>query len=234
VDWLKNISLGAGFVDVWSVDLSFDELDLQGFYQTLSSFERTKLLAFKQKLLANRYLAVRGVLRRILADYLKVEPGVLQFEVSPFGKPYLKHSPLFFNISHSGDCLLIAISDFDQIGIDLELIKSRANLLGLAKRCFSLSELNFWLNLPVDAQQQAFYRLWVRKEAFVKAVGRGIVLGLNQCELCLPDLNRFVTIPDGFGCSDDWVIADLQVADVVAALVVPNRCLVLNQYCFEL
>ena len=231
---MKNISLGEGFVDVWSVDLSFDGLDLQGFYQTLSGFERTKLLAFKQKLLANRYLAVRGVLRRILADYLKVGPSVLEFELSPFGKPYLKRSSLFFNISHSGDCLLIAISDFDQIGIDLELIKSRGNLLGLARRCFSLSELDFWLNLPIDAQEQVFYRMWVRKEAFVKAVGRGIVLGLNQCELCLPDLNRFVAIPDGFGWSDDWVIADLQVVDVAAALVVPNRCLVLNQYCFEL
>ncbi|MFM8341238.1 MAG: 4'-phosphopantetheinyl transferase superfamily protein, partial [Methylomonas sp.] len=81
---------------------------------------------------------------------------------------------------------------------------------------------------------QAFYQLWVRKEAFVKAVGRGIVLGLDQCELCLPDLNRFVTIPDGFGGADDWVVADLQVNDLVAALVVPNRSLILSQYCFEL
>ncbi|MFM8341683.1 MAG: 4'-phosphopantetheinyl transferase family protein, partial [Methylomonas sp.] len=167
---MKNVRLGEGFVDVWSVGLSFDELDLQGFYQTLSVFERTKLLAFKQKALANRYLAVRGVLRRILADYLRVDPGVLEFGLSPFGKPYLKHSSLFFNISHSGDCLLIAVSDFDQIGIDLELIKARDNLLGLAKRCFSLSELDFWLNLPMDARMQAFYQLCFMKEAFVKAV----------------------------------------------------------------
>ncbi len=232
---LRNITLGEGFVDVWSVDLSLDDIDFQGFYQSLSCFEQEKLLTFKQKSLANRYLLVRGVLRRILADYLKVEPVALEFEVSEYGKPFLKHSSLFFNISHSNDCLLIAISDCDQIGVDVELVKSRANLLGLAKRCFSVVELGFWLNLSADDQVQAFYRLWVRKEAFVKAVGRGIVLGLSQCELCLPDLNGFVAIPDGFGLSGDWMAADLKVNDnFTAALVMPNRCLVLNQYCFEL
>lgn len=223
------------FVDIWSVDLAFDSAALQFFLRTLSAQELAKLAGFKSQQQANRYLAVRGVLRQILAGYLYVEPTSLIFEVNAYGKPYLANRSLFFNISHSNDCLLVAVSDFDSIGVDIELIKSRSNLLGLAKRCFSADELNFWCSLPGGSRERVFYQLWVRKEAFVKAVGRGIALGLDWCELQVPELARLSKIPDNFGLADDWQVAGLQVADdFAAALVMPNRCLVLNQYCFEL
>lgn len=232
---LRNAKLEERFVDVWSVDLVFDPSALQFFLRTLSAQELVKLEGFKLQQQANRYLAVRGVLRQILAGYLDVEPADLIFESNAYGKPYLANASLFFNISHSGDCLLIAVSDFDSIGVDIELIKSRRNLLGLAKRCFSVDELNFWFDLPEDVRGQMFYQLWVRKEAFVKAVGRGIALGLELCELQVPGLERLSKIPGDFGLAEDWEVVGLQVAEnFAAALVMPNRCLVLNQYCFEL
>ncbi|MEY4211316.1 MAG: hypothetical protein RLZ92_1697 [Pseudomonadota bacterium] len=232
---LRNAKLKEWFVDIWSVDLLFDCTALQFFLSTLSAEELAKLEGFKLQQQSNRYLAVRGVLRQILAGYLEVQPADLIFVRNVYGKPFLANASLFFNISHSGDCLLIAVSDFDSIGVDIELIKSGRNLLGLAKRCFSADELNFWFSLPEDARERWFYQLWVRKEAFVKAVGRGIALGLDLCELQLPSLDRLSKIPDDFGLADNWKVAGLQVADdSVAALVMPNRSLVLNQYGFEL
>jgi len=232
---LKSAKFEAGFVDVWSVNLAFDETALRLFSQTLSAQELSKLVSFKSQAQANRYLAVRGTLRRILAQYLGIEPVNLKFEVNAYGKPYLSNASLFFNISHSKDRLLIAVSDFDQIGVDIERIKTRNNLLGLAKRCFSVDELNFWFDFSADEQVQVFYQLWVRKEAFVKAVGRGIALGLDRCELQIPDLAGLSKIPDEFGLAEDWDVTGLQLADdFAAALVMPSRCLVLNQYRFEL
>jgi 4'-phosphopantetheinyl transferase len=232
---LRNTQLEERFVDVWSVNLVFNEADLRLFSQTLSVQELSKLALFKSQGQANRYLAVRGAVRRILARYLAIKSVDLRFEVNAYGKPYLSNAALFFNISHSNDCLLVAVSDFDQIGVDIERIKTRSNLLGLAKRCFSVDELNFWCDLSVDVQMRVFYQFWVRKEAFVKAVGRGIALGLEQCELQVPDLAKLSKIPDDFGFAEDWKVVGLQVADeFAAALVMPNRCLVLNQYCFEL
>jgi len=232
---LRNVRLEEGFVDVWSADLVFDSTTLQFFLKTLSAQEFAKFNGFKSQQQANRYLAVRGVLRRILAGYLSVEPVDLRFEVSAYGKPYLRNAALFFNISHSNDYLLVVVSDFDQIGVDVERIEIRSNLLGLAKRCFSLDELSFWRDLSSSGQLQMFYQLWVRKEAFVKAVGRGIALGLDRCELQVPELARLSKIPDDFGLADNWIVAGLQVAEgFAAAAVIPNCSLVLNQYCFEL
>lgn len=231
---MRNAKLKERFVDVWLVDLAFDAETLGFFLTSLTDQELAKLAAFKSQQQVNRYLAVRGVLRRILASYLEVEPTALRFEVSRYGKPYLSNASLFFNISHSGDCLLVAVSDFESIGVDIELIKSKRNLLGVAKRCFSVDELNFWRHLPEEARVEVFYQFWVRKEAFVKAVGRGIALGLELCELQLPDLARLSKIPGDFGWADDWEVAELQVAEgFAAALVMPNRAMVLNQYYFD-
>lgn len=232
---LRNTELDGGFVDVWSVELAFDATALRFFSQTLSAQELLKFSEFQSLEQANRYLAVRGALRRILAGYLDVEPVDLRFEVNAYGKPYLSNASLFFNISHSKDRLLVAVSDFDQIGVDIERIKTRNNLLGLAKRCFSVDELSFWSDLSADEQVQVFYQLWVRKEAFVKAVGRGIALGLDRCELQVPDLGVLSKIPGEFGLAEDWKVTGLPlVDDFAAALVIPSRCWVLNQYCFEL
>lgn len=212
------------FIDVWQGDLRMEEANLPILTELLSDHEREKAECFKLPLLRNRYIAVRALLRRSLAAYLNVAPDGLRFELGEYGKPVLVGHSLHFNLSHAADHLLIAIADFAPVGVDIELVKTRHNLQRLAERCFSSRELADWRQLPATQQLPAFYRLWTKKEAFVKAVGRGIALGVQACEFdCVVD-GRLIAAPDQYGPAAAWNTHELQVGEgVAAALVSPDH-----------
>nr|WP_225587537.1 4'-phosphopantetheinyl transferase superfamily protein [Methylomonas fluvii] len=177
----------------------------------LSDDEMLKAQAFKLPTLHDRYIAARGMLRETVAGYLAADPATLKFVSGPYGKPALLDEPLQFNISHTADSLLIAVANFADIGIDVETVKLRRNFENLAQRCFSEREYQGWCELPVELQADAFYRLWTKKEAFVKAVGRGIALGLEQCEFALEAGGQLRTIPDEYGSANAWLVHELDV-----------------------
>lgn len=205
----------AHFVDVWQGRLSLSADTLARLASRLSDDETLKAQAFKFPTLGDRYIAARGMLRETLAGYLAVDPAVLKFVSGPYGKPALLDEALHFNISHTADSLLIAVANFADIGIDMEAIKLRRNFDSLAERCFSDREYQGWCELPVELQAEAFYRLWTKKEAFVKAVGRGIALGLEQCEFALGSGGQLVAIPDEYGPASAWLVQELDVDDAV-------------------
>jgi 4'-phosphopantetheinyl transferase len=100
---------------------------------------------------------------------------------------------------------------------------ARNSMSEIAKRCFSDSEYNAWHLLPPGEQVAAFFRLWTIKEAFVKAVGRGLAVGLERCEVDTEDYGRFLAIPEEYGDASAWKIVELACdAGFSAALVVPN------------
>jgi Phosphopantetheinyl transferase len=68
---------------------------------------------------------------------------------------------------------VIALGCQRQIGVDIEVCRERVNLDALAEKCFSDSELRQWQQLESEDKKVTFYRIWTRKESFVKAVGRG-------------------------------------------------------------
>lgn len=196
---------------------------LQYFAGLMNKQERDKASAIKHPLMRDRYIAVRGLLRTVLAGYLDVGPNTLSFAYGEYGKPYLVGYTLYFNLSHSADKLVIAISDLPEIGVDIEQAKSRLNLEAVAQRCFSVGEFSVWSRLPEAEMLPFFYRLWTRKEAFVKAVGRGLALGLDQCEVDTDNGARFVKVPERFGQAKDWRIIELPAGqDVYGAVVAPK------------
>lgn len=172
----------------------------------------------------DRYIATRGLLRQTLAVYLPTDPASLSFAIGPYGKPELVGGGLHFNLSHSADTLLIAVANFADIGIDIEQIKSRSSLLELARRCFSGYELKAWQALPDDQQLESFYRVWTKKEAFVKAVGRGIALGVEQCEVDLQQGGKLLAVPAEYGVAGDWAINELPVDEGACAALVTANC----------
>lgn len=197
----------------------------------LDQQELDKAETFNNPLMRSQYIAVRGLLRSILAEYLPAKPGDLQFTYGEYGKPALLGHDLNFNLSHTSGKLAIAVSDLKHIGVDIEEIRSRKALSELAKRCFSTREFSAWNCLPASQQLQTFYRLWTKKEAFVKAVGRGIALGLVQCEIDMQSGLDFVNIPQGYGQAQDWKIIELAAEPgFCGALVVPNVIFTLRQY----
>jgi 4'-phosphopantetheinyl transferase len=155
-------------------------------------------------------------LRQVLACYISDEDLII--ERSEFGKPFLRDfQEWHFNVSHSGEKLLIAISN-TPVGIDVEQIKPRKSLASLVKKCFAPSEQNYWFDLPENEKLAVFYDFWTRKEAVVKGIGRGIALGLNRCEIDVNQPNNFLNLP----VSENWHTQSLQISpDYCAAIATP-------------
>lgn len=222
------------FVDVWQGDLQPAAKNSVNLLDILSETERQKAETFRIPVMRQRYIAVRALLRQTLADYLPTQPNHLAFKTSTHGKPYLVCESLHFNISHTADRLMIAVANFTDIGIDIEVIKPRSSLDSIAARCFSMRELHDWQQLPIEHRPVAFYRLWTKKEAFVKAVGRGIALGLELCEVQLQAGGQLNGIPAEFGVASDWWVTELGVTEqYAAALVTPAYHFKLRQLSLE-
>ena len=218
------------FVDIWSGRLTLAPETLQTLYAILDDSERQKAQTFKSGLMRDRFIAVRSLLRQTLAHYLKVQPAGLQFDIGEYGKPFLACGSLHFNLSHTGDYMLIAVANFPDIGVDIEKLIQRSSLDAIAKRVFSEGELKLWRQLAPEQQLTGFYRLWTKKEAFVKAVGRGIALGMELCEFELEQGGQLIAIPAEYEPVCDWRVTELEVfCGLSAALVAKSRDFTLRQ-----
>ena len=137
-----------------------------------------------------RFIAGRGFLRETLGTYLQLPPGEIRLETGAHGKPRLADSRcnapfLHFNVSHSGPLILLAIAVDHEIGIDVEQITTDAPINDMARLAFSLREQKELSVLHGIDQLKAFYRCWTRKEAFLKATGKGFALPSNSFDMSL-------------------------------------------------
>jgi len=130
----------------------------------------------------NQYIICRGILRTLLSEKTGIDAKKLQLEYNAFGKPFLSQTQnaqnIHFNISHSHDCGLIAISPNREVGIDIEKIKELSDMNSLAEYTFSRREVKFYKRS--ENKLQCFYHIWTQKEAIVKASGEGLSLGLKE------------------------------------------------------
>lgn len=158
-------------------------------------------------------------LRQIFSDYLQISAEELAIERNVFGKPYLRNFPGWhFNLSHSDEKMLLAISHEMPVGIDIERIKPRHSVDDVVKRCFSISEQNYWVKLPETEKLSVFYDFWTRKEAVVKGIGRGIALGLNRCEINVNQPDQFLNLP----VNENWQTHSLKIASNYRAAIATN------------
>jgi 4'-phosphopantetheinyl transferase len=207
-------------IDIWPCRLNLSAEALAYCQHNLTAAEHARA-AQAHPNRRNQIIAARGQLRLILAEYLQTPAADIAIAAHPHGKPYLPEHPLHFNLSHSGNHLLIAIAT-NPIGIDIETIAPRRNLEQLAQRCLSAKELEYWRQTPPEQRQQLFYRLWTHKEAFVKAVGRGLSLGLAACEFDIGETLTLRRIPKEYGHHQHWQVITLTLnSDYAAALAAP-------------
>lgn len=127
------------------------------------------------------FVATRGTLRRLLGDYLGERAERLRFAVGPNGKPALAQTgpPLQFNVSHSGNRALLVFAADRAVGVDIERIEDRRDVLDLAPTVFTPKEQAILQDAPPDARLALFYRLWTGKEAYLKAAGGGLSIPLQ-------------------------------------------------------
>ncbi|MBI5657071.1 MAG: 4'-phosphopantetheinyl transferase superfamily protein [Geobacter sp.] len=173
---------------VWlmSLDLAADRIT--ALRENLSPDEQSRCSRFVIQKVRDRFIAARGQLREILASYLSCAPAEIAFRYGEHGKPLLNASPqppLQFNLSHSGEHALVAVTMHAAIGIDIEQLRSGRPLLKLAERFFSARESAELRSLPEQLQEDAFYACWTRKEAYLKAIGTGLATPLNAFDVTL-------------------------------------------------
>ena len=217
---------------VWFGALSGITSELSVFWNLLDADEKRRALNIKNPLGKQRYVETHGRLRVILAETVDAPPESLVIARTEHGKPYLADYPsVAFNLSHADDHIAIALGNQCRIGIDIETCKPRMNLPALVDKCFGTIEANYWRTLPDEQKLQAFYAFWTRKEAFVKAVGYGISLGLRQCVIDPDDPNRMLSVPAICGKAEDWSLCTINSTDNIRCAIavdVPIRAVKVN------
>ncbi len=173
---------------LWRVDLARTPDELAHFVDFLSADERARAARFLHIPSRNQFVTTRTALRLILADYLTCDPTDLNFTFGPHGKPTLldpPQPPLFFNVTHSHELALIAVGRRGEVGVDVEHLRDVKDDLALAERFFAPPEVAVLVSLPLPERRVAFFNAWTRKEAFLKAVGKGISYGVERVEVTL-------------------------------------------------
>jgi 4'-phosphopantetheinyl transferase len=206
VRYLREAESSAGSAACWVVGLSRIPEPVEAL-QLLSPEEQARAARFRRRVDRDRFAASHAALRLILARHLHGSPASLVFREGENGRPLLAGESLDFNLSHSGDLALIAVSTVP-IGVDVEQIKEMTDFLAIARRYFAAAELEFLRKTPPEELLKTFYAIWTRKEAFVKATGRGLNFPLNDFAVVAPDSMA------------GWTIADLMPAEGYAGAVV--------------
>jgi 4'-phosphopantetheinyl transferase len=165
--------LKQGEVHVWCAHVMALLKDLDYLNAVLSADEHAREQRYVHEKDAQRFAVVRGLLRCILGSYLETSADELAFTHGPFGKPMVDHS-LQFNVSHSDGLAVLALAWNVPVGIDIERIAGRVDVLEIAAKFFGAEEHEYLRALPALERERAFYRIWTRKEACSKLSGAGI------------------------------------------------------------
>jgi len=215
-------------VHVWNASLAVPDDTIRNAWAILSPDEVARAEQLRKEKDRKRFVVARGILRKILSVILDVPPSVVRFETTIHGKPVLAaeyaRAGIQFNLSHSHDLALYAVTQSRRIGIDLEYIRE-IDALNVAEHFFSREESDNLRCLPADQQRAAFFTCWTRKEAYIKAIGEGLARSLQSFEVSiLPDK------PELLWCENDpaeinrWSFANVSPsADYAATLAVEGR-----------
>lgn len=226
----NDLALNDGEVHCWKASLNLDLLPLEGMRQSLSDDELLRAGRYHIPRDESRFIAARGILRSILSRYVNTEAHELSFNYTHHGKPELiqKHNDITirFNVSHSQDVALYAFTLDRKIGVDVELIRPDFAEMEIAERFFSTKEVTEICALPKNSQLNGFFACWTRKEAFVKAMGEGLSLPLDQFEVSVKPGNPARLLDTRWDHSEQsrWSMRELAVyAGYAAAIAVEGH-----------
>ena len=185
----KTLILASDAVHVWRASLHVSASYLHILESTLTADERARAERFYFQKHREHFIAGRGLLRNILSRYLDREPDQLRFCYNSYGKPSLTEEAgaegLCFNLSHSHGIALYAVTCDREIGIDIEYFRPEVETEKLAERFFSPREAVVLRALPEHLRKEGFFNCWTRKEAYIKAEGKGLAIPLNAFDVSL-------------------------------------------------
>jgi len=225
--WSKpssNYGLSENEVHVWRSTLDLSDSTWALMWESLSDEERERADRFRFHADRNRSVIGRGLLRLLLRLILRTPSDQLKFEYNEFGKPRLiSQRRLDFNLSHSGEWVILAIAMDRAVGIDIEKIRPDLAVDEIASQYFSVNERNSLQRLDGDKRVKAFFSCWTLKEAYLKARGGGLSIALDSFDVSLGagDESRLLdTRPDPADVGR-WALQTLDLGrNYCAALVV--------------
>ncbi len=184
---LNNWVLPSDNIHLWCFtldQLSPHQLQLQSFLAA-DEQEKSKKYIFEKD--RQRYILARGALRYLLGQYLALPPTDIHIVYSSFGKPRIKHHQnirdIQFNLSHAGNYILISISQYQNIGVDIEFMISNFDFMSIAQHFFSAEEYKTLSIVPHKDQNKLFFEIWTQKEALLKCLGCGLSYPLDKINI---------------------------------------------------
>ncbi|MGD9636614.1 MAG: 4'-phosphopantetheinyl transferase superfamily protein [Pirellulales bacterium] len=186
-------TLGAKAVHVWAVPLDVGNLPEDALAET--ELERANKFALDRP--RRSFVATRIALRSLLGSYLGLPPRAVPIAFGSNGKPHLAAGDLHFNLAHSGDLALIAITRCGPLGVDIEELRTMNNAIELANRNFHPNERAAIGAADETDRSSQFLRCWTRKEAVVKALAVGIGYPLDTFDVLAADVVELRTSSGG-------------------------------------
>jgi 4'-phosphopantetheinyl transferase len=209
----RELALPAGVVHCWAVAINGESPHADAAASmVLSADERARATRFRFEQHARMYVNAHAALRLLLARYLRTSPAGLPIVADLHGRPRLAFPDwLHFNLSHSGDIALVAVSGHAQVGVDIEQVRDMPDCVDIARRYFAPGEVEHLLELAPADRIGGFFVTWTRKEAYIKALGLGLSFPLDQFSTGRPDGPPRVMQADGI-VDPLWTLTDLACA----------------------
>lgn len=163
-------------VHFWQATL--DDRLAETLSASLSDDEHSRAEQFHFKNDQHDFIVARGMLRKLLAAYVGVNPSELQFCYEEKGKPFLSEphrDSIHFNLAHSHGIAVYAFSKNRALGVDVEMVRDDLETDGIAARFFSTREFRSLQAVAPELRNRAFFDCWTRKEAYIKARGDGLL-----------------------------------------------------------
>lgn len=175
--WLVYVTIAA-MIEIYHINIDSCLQSLDQLLQQLTVSEQQSAGRLVSQPARQSYIVSHYALRVLLARALGCALSDVEYQATAQGKPELVSGGVQFNLSHSGDRALVAISRAGAVGVDVEHCRSRARLLQLAGRFFAADEVTY-VQSARDSTH-AFYQIWTAKEAYLKALGVGLAGGLDR------------------------------------------------------
>ena len=187
----RKFTLKDNELHIWRTKISRNKYNIDYYWNLLTQEEQVHASRFYAIEDKDRYVVSRAILRKLIASYYTdiILPKSVLFEYTEYGKPYLSAEnnvkEIKFNIAHSKDAIVYAFTKNIEVGIDIEFINTNFVIEDIIKYCCSLREQSYLQNLPNNQKHYYFYKLWVVKEALIKAMGLGLSYDIRQIHINL-------------------------------------------------
>ena len=231
----RGLVLPENEVHIWRASLNVSPIRVAALKRLLSEDEICRAERYYFRRDRRSFVVRRGLLRLILGRYLGMKPGELLFDCNRYGRVELADghnmSGLRFNLSHSGEAVIYAITRDREVGIDIEDPHRVIDMELMVRRNCSQREKADLQVVSPELRRQAFFNCWTRKEAYIKARGKGLAIALNRFTVSLIPGEPSILLNTEEGAEETarWTFKDISPGGGYIAAVIAEG----NDWCIR-